>query len=65
VRGYVRNKSIILIDALPEEIEEGDEVELTIMLTAKQKFSFPTFDLEVKDEYLHREKMYEPDSDIL
>ncbi|UBF26962.1 hypothetical protein K9N68_02965 [Kovacikia minuta CCNUW1] len=50
---------------MPETIQDGDEVEVAITLVSKKKLPFPTFHLGVKDEYLNREKIYEPDSDIL
>jgi hypothetical protein len=56
VKGYTKDKTIILVEALPEAIQDGDEVEVSITLVSKRKLPFPTFDLGVKDEYLNREK---------
>ena len=61
MKGYIKGKSIIIIDSLPENIKEGDEVEVFFSVIPKQKYSFPTFNLGVKDEYTRREKIYEPD----
>jgi hypothetical protein len=65
MKGYIKDKTIILFDALPETIKDGDEVEVTIIPVAKPTYPFPTFNLGVKDEYLNREKIYEPDADLL
>jgi len=61
MKGYIKGKSIILIESLPENIKDGDEVEVSFSVTSKSKYSFPTFNLEVKDEYIRREKIYESD----
>ncbi|WP_416670335.1 hypothetical protein [Egbenema bharatensis] len=64
MKGYIKNKSIILVEALPDSIEEGDEVEISIIQVKKKAYPFPVFDLNVKDEYLNREHIYEPDSPL-
>ncbi|MBW4470694.1 MAG: hypothetical protein KME45_09845 [Stenomitos rutilans HA7619-LM2] len=61
MKGYVKDKSIVLIDSLPEEIQEGDEVEVVVTLVAKRKYPFPTFKLGVKENYLNRDNIYESD----
>ncbi|MFB2920422.1 hypothetical protein [Aerosakkonema funiforme] len=61
MRGYIKGKSIILTDSLPENIKDGDEVEVSFSVIPKPKYSFPTFKLGIKDEYLKREKIYESD----
>ncbi|PSB17781.1 hypothetical protein C7B76_09170 [filamentous cyanobacterium CCP2] len=64
MKGYIKNKNIILVEALPDSIEEGDEVEISIIQVKKKAYPFPVFDLNVKDEYLNREHIYEPDSPL-
>ena len=44
---------------MPENIKEGDRVEIAITPIVKEDYPFPTFDLGVKDEYISREKIYE------
>jgi hypothetical protein len=61
MKGYVKDKSIVLIDSLPKDIQEGDEVEVVVTLVAKRKYSFPTFKLGVKEDYVNRDKIYESD----
>lgn len=61
MKGYVKDKSIVLIDSLPEDIQEGDEVEVVVTLVAKRKYPFPTFRLGVKENYVNRDKIYESD----
>jgi len=51
-------KSIILIEPLPNDIQNGDEVEISIIHIKKKTYPFPVFDLGVKDEYLEREHIY-------
>lgn len=64
MKGYIKGQSIILLDELPDNLKEGDRVEVSITVITKQQYPFPTFDLGVKDEYLKREKIYEPDKGI-
>ncbi|PSB28494.1 hypothetical protein [Stenomitos frigidus] len=61
MKGYVKDKSIVLVDALPEDIQEGDEVEVVVTLITKRKYPFPTFKLGVKEDYVNRDKIYESD----
>lgn len=63
MKGYIKGKNIILIDKLPENFKEGDEVKISIT-SVKNSYPFLTFDLGV-NEYLTREKIYEQDQDIL
>lgn len=64
MKGYIKGKSIILIEVLPDNVKEGDEVEVLIT-PIRPKYPFPTFKLGIKEEYLSREKIYDPDQDIL
>lgn len=59
MKGYIKGQTIILLDTLPENIQEGDEVDVSIKIKPRNTYPFPTFKLGVKDEYLHREKIYE------
>ena len=61
MKGYIKGKSIILIDSLPEEVKDGDEVNVSFSVIPKRKYSFSTFNLGVKDEYTRRDKIYESD----
>ncbi|MDY6804021.1 MAG: hypothetical protein SXA11_09475 [Cyanobacteriota bacterium] len=61
MKGYIKGKSIILVDSLPEEVKDGDEVNVSFSVIQKRKYSFSTFNLGVKDEYTRREKIYESD----
>ncbi|VXD21807.1 conserved hypothetical protein [Planktothrix serta PCC 8927] len=61
MKGYIKGKSIILIDCLPENVQEGDQVEVSVSVIPKPKYSFPTFQLGIKEDYLNREKIYESD----
>ncbi|MDJ0515005.1 MAG: hypothetical protein QNJ74_01690 [Trichodesmium sp. MO_231.B1] len=61
MKGYIKRKTIILTDSLPENIKDGDEVEVSFSVIPKPKYCFPTFKLGIKDEYLRREKIYESD----
>ncbi|MGK7900234.1 MAG: hypothetical protein AB4352_02260 [Hormoscilla sp.] len=65
MKGYIQGQTIIMLEALPENIKEGDEVEIAITPILKKKYPFPTFELEVKEEYLSREKIYEREHNIL
>jgi len=44
---------------LPEDIQDGDEVEMVVTLVTKRKYPFPTFKLGVKEDYVNRDKIYE------
>jgi hypothetical protein len=52
MKGYIQNQTIILQDSLPETLQNGDEVEIVIIPIKKCKYHFPTFKLDVKEEYL-------------
>ncbi len=60
MQGYIKGKTIILLENLPEILKDGDEVDISInKISDQQKYPFPTFKLGVKDEYLSRDKIYE------
>lgn len=61
MKGYIQNQTIILQDSLPNTLQNGDEVEIVIISIKKQKYHFPTFKLNIKEEYLDPEKIYEQD----
>ena len=60
MKGYIQDQAIALLEPLPEDFQNGDEVEITIKTIAKKKkiYPFPVFDLKIKDEYLDRAKIY-------
>ncbi|MBD2546612.1 hypothetical protein [Planktothricoides raciborskii] len=58
MKGYIQGQTIILIEPLPENLREGDEVDVSIAIKPQKTYPFPTFQLGVKDEYLNREKIY-------
>jgi hypothetical protein len=64
MKGIIKDKKIILTDPLPEDLQDGDEIEISIIQVKKKSYPFPTFNLGVKDEFLNRERIYEPDSRI-
>ncbi|NJO76299.1 MAG: hypothetical protein HC833_22645 [Leptolyngbyaceae cyanobacterium RM1_406_9] len=64
MKGFIKNKAIILTDPLPENLRDGDEVEISIVQIRGKKYPFPTFNFGIKDEYLSRENIYEPNSNI-
>ncbi|MCW6038029.1 hypothetical protein K4A83_17375 [Spirulina subsalsa FACHB-351] len=60
MKGYIKGKTIILLENLPEILKDGDEVDISInQISENKKYPFPTFQLGVKDEYLSRDKIYE------
>ena len=61
MKGYIKGKNIILLENIPENLKEGDEVDIFITPVVDKDYPFPTFELGVKDEYLEREKIYEPE----
>ena len=62
MKGYIQDQAIALLEPLPEDFQNGDEVEITIKTIAKKKiYPFPVFDLKIKDEYLDRAKIYDLD----
>ncbi len=65
LKGYIKGKNLILLETLPENLQEGDEVEVSITPITQKSYPFPTFQLGVKDEFLNREKIYEPEQDLL
>ncbi len=60
MKGYIKGKMIVLHEQLPDNITDGEQVEVIIIPLTK-KYNFPTFRLGVKDEYLKREVIYERD----
>lgn len=58
MKGYIKGQTIILLETLPDNIQEGEEVDISITIKPKKNYSFPTFQLGVKEEYLNREKIY-------
>jgi ribosomal protein L21E len=58
MKGYIQGKTIILLETLPENFKEGDEVDILITPRSTDNYPFPTFELGVKDEYISREKVY-------
>ena len=65
MKGYIQGQTIILLERLPENIKEGDQVDIAITPIPQENYPFPTFELGVKDEYINREKIYEPEQNIL
>jgi hypothetical protein len=63
MKGYIKGKNIILLENIPENLKEGDEVNISIIPVPKEDYPFPTFELGIKDEYLNREKIYELEED--
>ncbi len=59
MKGYIKGQTIILVDTLPDNIKEGDEVDVSITIKPRNTYPFPTFKLGVKNEYLNRGKIYE------
>ncbi|MGL4884342.1 MAG: hypothetical protein ACRC8K_25300 [Waterburya sp.] len=62
MKGYIKGKNIILLENIPENFKEGEEVDILIAPIPVENYPFPTFELGVKDEYLNREKIYELDN---
>ncbi|MEM7592275.1 MAG: hypothetical protein AAF383_12275 [Cyanobacteria bacterium P01_A01_bin.83] len=65
MKGYIKDKTIILLESIPDDFKEGDRVDVSINPLPEADYSFPTFELGIKDEYLNREKIYESQEDIL
>lgn len=64
MKGYIKGKTIILNEPLPADINEGEEVEV-IIIVRQRKYNFPTFKFGIRDESLNREDIYERTQDIL
>jgi hypothetical protein len=64
MKAFIKDNQIYLTDPLPENLQNGDEIEISIVQIKKKKYPFPTFNLGVKDEYLNRERIYESDSHL-
>lgn len=60
MKGYIKEKTIVLDGPLPPELKEGERVEVLVIPVTK-KHNFPTFQLGVKDEAVNRESIYERD----
>ncbi len=65
MKGYIQGKTIILLEELPENIKEGDEVEISIQNISLKKSRSPIFKLGVKDEYLNQEKIEKTEDKLL
>ncbi|WP_199246338.1 hypothetical protein [[Phormidium] sp. ETS-05] len=61
MKGYIKGKTIIITEPFPPDVKDGDEVEVSFSTVSAPKYPFPTFPLKIKDEYLHRESIYERD----
>ncbi|MDJ0716749.1 MAG: hypothetical protein QNJ54_21460 [Prochloraceae cyanobacterium] len=59
MKGSIKGKNIILLENIPENLKEEDEVEVIINPISEEDYPFPTFELGVKEDYLNREKIYE------
>ena len=59
MKGIIKGNTIVMEDQLPEGLQKGERVEVHIVRDQKKIHSFPTFRLSIKDEYLHRERLYE------
>ncbi len=59
MKGYIKGKNIVLLENIPENIKEGDLVDILITPVPKENYPFPTFELGVKEGYINREKIYE------
>lgn len=57
LKGYIKGQAIILENALPEGIEEGEIVDVVIISRLNKKHQFPTFKLGIKDNCLSREEI--------
>lgn len=64
MKGFIKSKKIILTEPLPDDFQDGDEIEISIVHVRRKSYPFPVFDLGVKDEYLNRERIYESDSHL-
>jgi hypothetical protein len=61
IKGYIKGKTIILLENLPAHLKDGSQVEIELKSIGKKPYPFPTFPLGIKEEYLIREKIYESD----
>ena len=63
MKGYIQDQAIALLEPLPDNFQHGDEVEIIIVTIAKKKkiYSFPVFDLKIKDDHFDRAKIYDLD----
>jgi hypothetical protein len=61
MKGYIKGRLIILLEDLPNNLKDGDRVEVSLSRLTKSQGLFPTFKLGVKDEYLDRDKIYDRD----
>ena len=65
MKGDIQGQTIILLETLPDHLQDSDEVDISITPIVKEIYPFPTFYLGVKDEYISREKIYEQEPNIL
>lgn len=56
MKDHIR-KSFIFLGDIPESFQ-GDKVDISISVS-KEDYPFPTFEFEIKEEYLDREQIYE------
>jgi hypothetical protein len=59
MKAFIKDQKICLTDPLPENLQDGDEIEISIVRIKKRNYPFSTFNLGIKDEYLNRECLYE------
>lgn len=59
MESHIKGKSIVLLENMPKNITKGDRVDISINPLPEVDYSFPTFELGIKDEYLNREKIVE------
>ncbi len=64
MKAFIKDKKIYLTDPLPGNLQDGDEIEISIVRIKKKNYPFPIFNLGIKDEYLNRERIYESDSHL-
>ena len=57
MESYIKAKNIILPESISDNLKEGDRVDISINPSLKADYSFPAFELGIKDEYLNREKI--------
>lgn len=63
MKGYIQDKSIILTESLPEELLNGDEVEVVITVLKKQEQPNPSPSLGLADDYAHLASAWDNISD--
>jgi hypothetical protein len=53
MKGYIKGKNIILLENIPENLKEGDEVDISITLVADEDHPFPTFELGIWQRFVN------------